>query len=252
VAAAVAAFRPWGIINAVGGGVDEAETNGHACRRDNETGPAVLAGACAAEGLRLLTFSSDLVFGGDLQRPHVESDPVRPLSKYGRAKAAAERRVLDLHPRALVVRTSALFGPWDRQNFVASALTHLASGRAFAAADDTWFSPTYLPDLVNAALDLLIDGERGVWHLANAGATTWHLLAARAAELAEVDISALEACSGRDVGWAAPRPPYSVLGSERGWLLPDLDDALGRFVREGVGLQSNPESESEMVVSPRL
>jgi dTDP-4-dehydrorhamnose reductase len=98
----------------------------------------------------------------------------------------------------------------------------------------------------------LIDGERGVWHLANAGATTWHLLAARAAELAEVDISALEACSGRDVGWAAPRPPYSVLGSERGWLLPDLDDALGRFVREGVGLQSNPESESEMVVSPRL
>ena len=34
-------------------------------------------------------------------------------------------------------------------------------------------SPTYVPDLVDRALDLLIDGAAGVWHLANAGAVSW-------------------------------------------------------------------------------
>ena len=33
-------------------------------------------------------------------------------------------------------------------------------------------------------LDLLIDGEQGLWHLANQGALTWHALACRAAEAA--------------------------------------------------------------------
>ena len=27
-------------------------------------------------------------------------------------------------------------------------------------------------------------------------------------------------------------PPYSVLGTERGQLLPDLDDSLSRYVRD--------------------
>src|SRR5205807_1956944 len=32
--------------------------------------------------------------------------------------------------------------------------------------------PTYIPDLVNACLDLLIDRECGVWHLTTGGAIT--------------------------------------------------------------------------------
>jgi dTDP-4-dehydrorhamnose reductase len=43
-------------------------------------------------------------------------------------------------------------------------------------------TPTYVPDLVTAPLDLLIDGERGLWNLANEGATSWFDFACEAAD----------------------------------------------------------------------
>ena len=48
-------------------------------------------------------------------------------------------------------------------------------------ADDVRVSPTYVPDLVDACLDLLIDGESGLWHLANAGDVSWAEFAPQAA-----------------------------------------------------------------------
>ena len=232
VEAALERFRPWAVVNAAGYvRVDDAERDGERCFRENATGPAVLARACARRGLPLVTFSSDLVFGGDKDEPYVESDPVRPLGVYGRSKAEAEKRVLEALPSALVVRTSAFFGPWDAHNFVTLALTALEAGRPFAAADDLVVSPTYVPDLVEHALDLLIDGESGIWHLANAGATTWAELARAAAALAGVDASTLEPRPARELGFAAPRPRYSALASERAALTPPLEAALARYLR---------------------
>jgi dTDP-4-dehydrorhamnose reductase len=122
------------------------------------------------------------------------------------------------HPDALVVRTSAFFGPWDGYNFVTLALR----GAIVAAADDVRVSPTYVPDLVNAALDLLIDGERGIWHLVNDGEVSWAELAARAG-------ASVQRVAAATLGWDAPRPHMSALSSERGKLLPPLDDALARY-----------------------
>ena len=233
VAALLDDLQPWAVVNTAGYvRVDDAEREPAACERENTTGPAVLAAACAARGLQLLTFSSDLVFDGAKRTPYVESDPVAPLNVYGRTKAAAERRVLAAHPSALVARTSAFFGPWDEYNFVMVALRELRAGRPFVAAEDATVSPTYVPDLVNAGLDLLLDGERGLWHLANPGETTWADLARTAAELAGVDPSGVEGRPAAELHLPAPRPLYSALASERGWIMPSLDDALRRYMAE--------------------
>jgi len=233
VAVALRRFRPWAVVNAAGYvRVDAAEQDAERCRRENHLGPVVLAAACAEAGIPLVTFSSDLVFDGQQREPYVESDPTAPLCVYGRTKADAEREVLARLPSALVVRTSAFFGPWDEYNFVTIALRTLASGRSFRAAVDSVVSPTYVPDLVNATLDLLIDGESGVWHLANAGAVTWAELARRSAELARIDATPLVACSFEALGLPAERPAYSVLGSERGVLLPPLERSLARYAAE--------------------
>ncbi|MBY0522057.1 MAG: sugar nucleotide-binding protein [Gemmataceae bacterium] len=233
VAAALAAYRPWAVINAAGFvRVDAAEHESEACHRANAEGPAVLAAACAARHVGLLTFSSDLVFDGRRERPYRESDPTAPLCVYGRSKAAAERRVLRTHPAALVIRTSAFFGPWDRQNFVAVALGTLAAGRPFVAANDVIVSPTYVPDLVHASLDLLIDREHGLWHLANTGALSWLDFARSAAAVAGLDGARVEGSPTHALGFTAPRPRYSALGSERALLLPPLEDAIRRYCRE--------------------
>lgn len=183
-------------------------------------------------GVGLVTFSSDQVFDGRGERPWVESDAPAPLNCYGRSKAAAEEAVLAVHPGAMVVRTSAFFGPWDRHNFLVHALDALAGGREFRAADDVRISPTYVPDLVNVCLDLLVDRESGIWHLANHGDVSWAQFAAEAALLAQVDAGSLRTCSSAELGAVAARPRYGVLRSERASLMPTLEDAMLRFLAE--------------------
>ena len=231
VDAAIRRYRPWAIVNA--GGyvrVQRAEQDAARCQRENAQGPVILATACARHDIELLSFSSDLVFDGSKGAPYVESDPVAPLNVYGQSKAEAEQRVLAVHPRALMVRTSALFGPWDRHNFVTRALRALAAGQPFSAASDLIVSPTYVPDLVDTCLDLLIDGEAGIWHLSSGTALSWAELARRAAELAGVSARRLSARPATTFDIEAPRPVFSALGSERGQLMPPLDDALRRHL----------------------
>jgi len=226
-------LNPWAVVNAAGYvRVDDAEREVDACLRVNAEGPAILAASCARQGVPLLTFSSDLVFDGACTTPYVESNAVAPLNVYGRSKVEAEVRVLKAHPSALVIRTSAFFGPWDEYNFVTIALRHLTAGQTFVAAEDSVVSPTYVPDLVHTTLDLLIDGESGLWHLANKSAIAWAELARLAASIAGVDASRVEARPTRELGFTAPRPTYSVLGSERGMLLPSLDNAISRYFDE--------------------
>jgi dTDP-4-dehydrorhamnose reductase len=233
VRAALSRIKPWAVINTAGYvRVDDAERDAARCMRENAEGPAVLAAECAARDVRLVTFSSDLVFDGEQATPYVESDRVAPLNVYGASKAQAEADVLDTHPSALVIRTSAFFGPWDEYNFVTLALGALGEGRTFTAADDLFVSPTYVPDLVNASLDLLIDDERGIWHLANAGAISWADLARLAASFAGINSEALEPRPASTLGFVAARPRYSVMASGRGDLMPSLEDALARYCRE--------------------
>ncbi|WP_229210692.1 family 1 glycosylhydrolase [Duganella sp. CF517] len=231
VDAAIRRYRPWAIVNA--GGyvrVQRAEQDAERCLRENAQGPVILATACARHAIELLSFSSDLVFDGSKGSPYLESDPVAPLNVYGQSKAEAEQRVLAVHPRALMVRTSAFFGPWDRHNFVTHALRTLAAGQPFTAASDLIVSPTYVPDLVDTCLDLLIDGEAGIWHLSSGSALSWAELAQRAATLAGVSTERLRARPATALEMGAAHPVFSALGSERGQLMPPLDDALGRYL----------------------
>jgi dTDP-4-dehydrorhamnose reductase len=114
-----------------------------------------------------VTCSSDLVFNGAVTQPYVKTDAISPLNVYGSSKALAEKRVLQACPTLLLIRTSAFLSPWDEYNFVTIAVRQLSAGEEFLAAQDIIVSPTYVPDLVNASLDLLIDSETGLWHLAN-------------------------------------------------------------------------------------
>jgi dTDP-4-dehydrorhamnose reductase len=222
VAEALACHKPWAVINTAGYvRVAEAENDPERCFRENALGAEVMARACADAGIPLVTFSSDLVFDGALGRPYVESDGVDPATVYGASKAEAERRVLAAHDKALVIRTSAFFGPWDRYNFVWSILNALSRGEAVEASADR-VSPTYVPDLVNTSLDLLIDGGAGLWHMANLGEVSWRDLAAMAAERAGFDPGL--------VAEAGNEPALSTaLATERGILMPGLESALDRF-----------------------
>lgn len=221
-------IRPWAVVNAAGYvRVDDAE---HDPRQwdTNGLGPVRLAAACARLGLPLLSFSSDLVFDGRHRRPYRESDAPNPLNAYGRAKQHAEQALAAM-PGMLMVRTSAFFGPWDAHNFVTQGLERLRRDEPWPAIADQTVSPTYVPDLVHASLDLLIDGEQGLWHVANTGAVSWYEFACRAAEAAGLPRSGVHRIDAGTAGQRACRPAYSALASERGAPMRSLDAALQRF-----------------------
>jgi dTDP-4-dehydrorhamnose reductase len=227
---AIAKFKPWAIINCAGYvRVDDAESDRTRCFRENALGPTVLANACAKHQIKLVTFSTDLVFAGTQNLPYLEGDLTGPLNAYGESKLSAEQQVLDAHPSTLVIRTSAFFGPWDRHNFLDHALRVIGEGKIFGASTDV-VSPTYVPDLAHACLDLLIDDECGVWHLSNNDAISWAGLAKKASNLAGINTDSLITMSSAELKLPARRPQYAALSSRRGILLPRLDDALERFL----------------------
>lgn len=237
VEAALMKRRPWGVINAAGYvRVQDAARESERCFRENAAGAEVLARACAKLGIPYVTFSSDLVFDGNLGRAYVESDRVSPMCTYGTSKAEAEKRVLQTFPDALVVRTSAFFGPWDRYNFLHAVLRDLALGRRVEASSERHVSPTYVPDLAHATIDLLIDRVNGIWHLANQGSVSWYEFAERAAREAGMDASTLIRTDGGGRGMTA-------LSSERGLILPSYTNAIARYVHENtVAWQDSPTS----------
>lgn len=233
VEAALQRWQPWAVVNTAGFvRVDDAEAEEPRQWRENVTGPGVLASACGRHGIRLLGFSSDLVFDGAKTQPYLEADVPQPLNAYGRAKHEAERRVLAAAPHALMVRSAAFFGPWDAHNFVTAGLRALRRGEAWTVAHDQNVSPTYVPDLVHSALDLLVDGECGIWHLANQGSASWWTLACMAAEGARLETRLIRPVPGASLGQLAARPRFSALGSARGNLMPTLQSGLERYMTE--------------------
>jgi dTDP-4-dehydrorhamnose reductase len=226
-------YNPWAIINAAGFvRVDDAETEIEKCFNDNSRASYLLACACKKYKISYLTFSSDLVFDGTKQDPYLEGDKINPLNIYGRSKASAETEVLNVNPNSLLIRTSSFFGPWDEHNFVSNVINTLSANKSFVAAHDIYISPTYIPDLINTSLDLLIDNEKGIWHITNNGEITWAKLAKKVSAQAGLDTDLIEEQPMHLLNWKAPRPKYSVLKSRKGIILPSIDNALTRYFEE--------------------
>lgn len=230
IEAMIAKYKPWAIVNAAGFvRVDDAELEPKNCYLSNTDGPVNLAINCQKHGIKLLTFSSDLVFDGLKKSSYIETDSVNPLNIYGLSKAKAEEKVLLHNPSALIVRTSAFFGPWDKYNFVHQVINTLKNELTYSVANDVYISPTYVPDLVNTSLNILIDDEQGIWHLANKGELTWYELAQEVAKRSHLNPKYLKPLKINELGLTAKRPTFSVLSTAKGQQLPTLENALTSF-----------------------
>ena len=158
-------------------------------------GAAHVAAAARAAGARLVHVSTDMVFSGRLGRPLHEGDAIDPITPYGAAKADGEERVLAHDPRALVVRTSLLYGGPERPG----PQERLALDPAATFFTDEVRSPVRVDRLAHDLLALAATPARGVLHVGGPDDLDRLQLARRLAEL----------CGGRDPDAlrGAPGPP---------------------------------------------
>jgi dTDP-4-dehydrorhamnose reductase len=210
--------------------VDRAEQNAEECFKANVMAPALWSTCCRNSGVQFLTFSSDMVFNGEKNNPYNEMDAIMPLNVFGQSKAKAEEMVLQNYSDSLIIRTGPFFGPGDKLNFVSGVLGALKERKTFFVPSDVEFSPAYTPDLINAALDLLIDEEKGIWHISNSGSVTWSEFANLVAVQGRYKKYNLVSKPLNEMKWFAKRPHYSALVSKKGIDLPRFENALERYL----------------------
>ncbi len=201
--------------------VDGAEEHEDEALRINRDGARNVAEAAGA----VLYVSSDYVFDGTKGEPYLESDPVNPLSAYGRTKLAGEQATAEANPRHFIVRSSWLFGPGGR-NFVE---TMLGLGPEVRVVDDQVGSPTFTGHLAGALAELAQTEDFGVHHISAAGSCSWFEFAREIFARTGSD-TRVEPCTTAEFLRPAPRPAYSVLGSERGHRLPSWQDGLDDYL----------------------
>jgi dTDP-4-dehydrorhamnose reductase len=235
--------RPDVVINcAAYNFVDRAETEPEAAFAVNAWGVRELALACRDLGCVLVHFSTDYVFGLDAARhtPYAETDAPGPVSVYGLSKLAGEYLVRALCPRHFVLRTCGLYGVWGSGgkggNFVETMLRLAQTGKPLPLVTDQTCTPSYTVDVAEATAALIGSQQYGLYHLTNAGATTWHDFAAAIFELAGVTLE-LTPITSAQFGRPARRPGYSVLanGAYQALRLPPLRpwrDALAAYLEE--------------------
>jgi dTDP-4-dehydrorhamnose reductase len=207
--------KPDAIINcAAYTAVDESEERPDHANLVNGHAVGWLAATAAELGIPLVTYSTDYVFDGQAKQAYVESSSPKPLNAYGRSKLLGEQLAFQANPDTLVIRTSWVISA-THPNFVSKVLFNTRKGRPVRVVEDQCGSPTIASDLAASTQEALEREATGLLHLTNQGSATWFDLATTAAELAGIDPHLITACTTAEYPTRAPRPRYSVLGSER-------------------------------------
>ena len=223
----------WIVLSAAYTDVDGCESNRELAFAVNRDGAANVASAAKKSGARLLFLSSDYVFDGRKTTPYETSDPRNPQSIYGRTKAEAELRLLDIDPNFCIVRTSWLFGTGGKC-FPDTILRLAASRPSLKVVNDQRGCPTYANDLARTIVQLCRKNAQGIFHATNSGDCTWFEFAREIVQSAGLQTT-VEAVSSQEMARPAPRPAYSVLSPSRlnsfAIQLPSWQDALTRYLK---------------------
>jgi len=212
--AAIRRLEPRAVVNcAAYTNVDAAEADEATATLVNGDAAGNVARACAAAGARLVHVSTDYVFDGSKREPWIESDATSPLGAYGRSKLHGEDLVRAELPDHAIVRTAWLFGPHG-PNFVSTMLRLAAERDEVQVVTDQVGSPTFAGHLAPALVDMAERTDTGIFHGAGSGSCSWYELTLEAYDAAGVACRVLPT-TAEQFARPAPRPAYSVLGSER-------------------------------------
>ena len=159
-----------------------------------------------AEDARFVFYSSDYVFDG-VAGPFGEDDTPRPRSVYGRSKHEGEQAVMTACRRAVVIRTSVVYGPEPQEkNFAYQLIRACREGRGFRLATDQRASPSYNRDVAAATVELCERGLAGLWHVAGPEVLDRYAFALLICKEFGLDASRFTAIPTTALGQKAARP----------------------------------------------
>lgn len=220
---AVETFRPDYIINAAAyTAVDKAESDAERAFAVNRDGARHLAEAAEAAGAAMLHISTDYVFDGAGGAPYDEAAPTAPQNIYGASKLAGEQALLAACRRAVVMRTSWVFGAHG-QNFVKTMLRLGRERDSLGIVADQYGAPTAAAGIAAALITIVrrhtpeqLAERAGIYHYCGSPYASWFefaetIFAEAAAQGVLEKIPAVKPIATADYPTPAKRPADSRL-----------------------------------------
>ena len=159
-----------------------------------------------AHGSRLVHLSSDLVYSGRGHGNYAETDPVDPVTIYGKTMVQSEDVVRAADPAAAVLRISLPMGPSFNRH--AGAIDWIQSRFRHQRPATLYFdevrSCTYTDDLNRVFEYFLATDAHGLYHLGGPWASTLYQIAQIVNRVGGYEPSLLRGCPRLEAG---PMPP---------------------------------------------
>jgi dTDP-4-dehydrorhamnose reductase len=226
--------------------VDKAETDEAAAIAVNAIAPGILAEEARHGKALLIHYSTDYVFDGQSNQAYVETDLTNPQSAYGRSKLAGEKAVAGAGCDHLILRTSWVYGARGH-NFMHTVLRLAQEREHLRIVADQTGAPTWSRWIADATAHVARQAmdkravqafQSGTYHLACAGATSWHGFASAIIEqhrllypAVELAVQAIDPIPTAEYPLPAKRPANSrldchKLAADYGIAAPDWQQAL--------------------------
>ena len=134
--------------------VDLAEKNKKKCIDINFFAINKLAKLCKVQDIIFIHFSTDYVFNGKRKTFYNELCRTNPLNYYGYTKLLADKAILKIKPRGMIIRTSWVYSQYGN-NFVKTILNLIKNKKEIKVVNDQFGTPTSAKDLATILLKII-------------------------------------------------------------------------------------------------
>lgn len=220
--------------------VDKAEDNEAVCMKINRDAVENIAIAAGKIKAKILHVSTDYVFDGTNHTPYKETDPVCPVSVYGKTKLEGEKILKETTNDFVILRTSWLYSPFGN-NFVKTMIKLGKEKSSLKVIFDQIGTPTYAADLAAALIKIIESSEKGnfvpgIYHFSDEGVCSWYDFTKAIHKIAGITKCVVLPIETKEYPTKATRPAYSVLNkgkikSTYGIEIPHWEESLSDCIK---------------------
>lgn len=204
------------IINTIAhSSVDLCETNPHDADFLHVDIPKKILDFSAEIGSKLIYFSTDAVFPGELNKKYKEDDIPNPVNYYGKTKLNAEKIILNHSQKNTVLRTAVIYGKHKRSRFTNWILSSLKNNQMVDPFIDQFNTPTLVDDIAKILIKIIDENIYGLFHAAGPTCLNRYDFALLLAKYSKLNSQLIKPVTKNEKKQLAPRPISTCLDSTK-------------------------------------
>ena len=154
-------------------------------------------------------FSTNMVYSGRTKFPS-ESERPQPQTEYGRQKLLVEEYIRSAFPKHIIIRPTKIFGVEKKDGTLLTLwMDKLLNGEKIMSAYDSFISPVYIMDVLEAVERLIKKSQYGIFNLGNYEVLSVYNFSLKMVNFFHYEKSCVEKISIRDLHFIEERPRYN-------------------------------------------